>query len=86
LAQTSWQHRLQAAHQPPRTQSEQPVEAPQLGKLIEAHFPPADQRDNELNPAFIEALEQIFAENGAPWSDKPLWPIAPAGAEAPAPR
>ena len=57
-----------------------------LSKLIEAHFPPADQRDNELNPAFIEALEQIFAENGAPWSDKPLWPIAPAGAEAPASR
>jgi hypothetical protein len=32
LAQTSWQHRLQAAHQPPRTGSEQPVEAPQLAK------------------------------------------------------
>jgi hypothetical protein len=32
LAQTSWQHRLQAAHQPPRTESEQPVEAPQLDR------------------------------------------------------
>jgi hypothetical protein len=39
-----------------------------------------------LNPAFIEAMEQILAENGVPWSDKPLLPIAPAGAETPAPR
>ena len=49
-----------------------------LSKLAEAHFPPPDQRDNKLNPAFIEALEQIFAENGVPWSDKPLLPIMPA--------
>jgi hypothetical protein len=57
-----------------------------LSKLIEAHFPPPDQRDDELNPAFIEAMEQILAENGVPWSDKPLLPTAPAGAETPAPR
>ena len=47
-----------------------------LSKLAEAHFPPP--RDNKLNPAFIEALEQIFPENGVPWSDKPLLPIMPA--------
>lgn len=56
--------------------------SPRLGKLIEAHFPPPDQRDDKLNPAFIEALEAIFAENGVPWSDKPLLPIMPAGADA----
>lgn len=55
----------------------------QLSKLIKAHFPSPDQRDDKLNPAFVEALEQIFAENGVPWSDKPLLPIMPAkGASA----
>ncbi len=53
-----------------------------LSKLIEAYFPPRDKRDDKLNPAFIEALEAIFAENGVPWSDKPLLPIMPAGAAA----
>jgi hypothetical protein len=38
--------------------------APRLDKLIEAHFPSPDQHEDKLNPAFIEALEQIFAENG----------------------
>jgi hypothetical protein len=49
-----------------------------LSKLAEAHFPPPDQRDDKLNSAFTEALEQIFTENGVPWSDKPLLPIMPA--------
>jgi hypothetical protein len=46
-----------------------------LSDLINANFPPPDERDDQLNPAFIEAVEQIFAENGVPWSDKPLLPI-----------
>ena len=53
-------------------------DAPRLEKLIEAHFPAPDQHQDKLNPAFIEALEQIFAETGVPWSDKPLLPIMPA--------
>ena len=53
-------------------------DAPRLEKLIEAHFPSPGQHEDKLNPAFIEALEQIFAENGVPWSDKPLLPIMPA--------
>ena len=55
-----------------------------LSKLAEAHFPPPVQREDKLNPAFIEALEQIFAENGVPWSDRPLLPIMPTTASAPA--
>jgi hypothetical protein len=58
---------------------------PRLSALIEAYFPPPN-RDGSLNTAFIEALEQVFAENGVPWSDKSLLPIMPAGAEARAPR
>lgn len=46
-----------------------------LSKLIKAHFPPSGERSSKLNPAFIEALEAIFAENGVSWSDKPLLPI-----------
>ena len=61
-------------------------DAPRLDKLIEAHFPAPDRHEDTLNPAFIEALEQIFAENGVPWSDKPLLPIIPnaTNSEAPA--
>jgi hypothetical protein len=61
--------------------------APRLDKLIEAHFPPPDQRDGTLNRAFVDALEEIFAENGVPWTDKPLLPIMPntASSEALAP-
>ena len=55
-----------------------------LSKFAEAHFPAPDQRDGKLNPAFIEALEQIFAQNGVPWSDKPLLPTTPTIASAPA--
>jgi len=54
--------------------------APRLDKLIEAHFPAPDRHEDKLNSAFIEALEQIFAENGVPWSDKPLLPIMPNAA------
>jgi len=49
-----------------------------LNKLIDAHFPPGGERDDKLNPAFIEALEQMFAEKGVPWSDKTLLPILPS--------
>jgi hypothetical protein len=59
--------------------------APRLDKLIETHFPPPDQHEDKLNPAFIEALEQIFAESGVLWSDKPLLPIMPNGANSEAP-
>jgi hypothetical protein len=48
-----------------------------LSKLVKAHFPAPDQRNGELNPAFVEALEQMFAQNGVPWSDKPLLSIMP---------
>lgn len=51
-----------------------------LSELIEAYFPARGERDDKLNPAFMEALEQIFAENGVPWSETPLFPISPAGA------
>ena len=40
-----------------------------------------------LNPIQLFAdgpLEAIFAENGVPWSDKPLLPIMSAGENAPA--
>jgi hypothetical protein len=57
-------------------------DAPRLEKLIEAHFPAPDQYQDKLNPAFIEALEQIFAENGVSWSNKPLLPIMPNAAGA----
>jgi len=57
-------------------------DAPRLDKLIEAHFPAPDRHEDTLNPAFIEALEQIFAENGVPWSDKPLLPIMPNAASS----
>lgn len=56
--------------------------APRFEKLIEAHFPAPNQHEDKLNPAFIGALEQIFAENGVPWSDKPLLPIMPNAASS----
>ena len=56
-----------------------------LRELVAAHFPSSGELNHTLNPDFIEALEQIFAENGVPWSDNPLLPIMPAaGAQAPA--
>jgi hypothetical protein len=57
-----------------------------LSKLVDAYFPPVGQIRRTLNPAFIEAIEKIFAENGVQWSDRPVLPIRPASAEAPAPR
>jgi len=48
-----------------------------LRVLVDAHFAPQHEHDDELNVTFIEALEQIFADNGVPWSDKPLLPIMP---------
>jgi hypothetical protein len=51
-----------------------------LSRLVERYFSPRGGRDGKLNPAFIEALEQIFAENAVAWSDKPLLPIMPAPA------
>lgn len=55
-----------------------------LSKLVNAHFPSVSQIRRTLSPAFIEALERIFVDSGVPWSDKPLLPITPAGARAPA--
>jgi len=53
-----------------------------LRKLFAAYFPSPDGYDGKLNLAFSEALERIFAENGVPWSDKPLLPILSVGAGA----
>jgi len=49
-----------------------------LSKLIDAYFPPRGARDDKLNRSFIEALEQLFAENGVPWSETPQLPVMPA--------
>lgn len=51
-----------------------------LSQLVDSYFPPHSKHDQKLNDAFIEALEQIFAENGVPWSVKPLLPIEPNAA------
>lgn len=56
-----------------------------LLELVNAHFPPVGEIRSTLNPDFIMALEKIFAENGVPWSEKPLRPIGPAGVAAAAP-
>jgi hypothetical protein len=48
-----------------------------LSKLVDAYFPPGGETRRTLNLAFIAALEQIFAENGVPWSEKPLLPVMP---------
>jgi len=50
-----------------------------IRELAAAYFPSSGELNHTLNPAFIEALEQIFAENGVPWSEKPLLPIKPDG-------
>jgi hypothetical protein len=44
--------------------------APRLNELIEAHFPPPDQREDKLNPAFIEALEYPYwsSDSWRPWA------------------
>ena len=51
---------------------------PKLDELFRAFFTSDGSEWEDLNPRFIEALEQIFADNGVPWSDKPLLPIAPS--------
>ena len=48
-----------------------------LSELCGHYFPATGGYDGTLNPPFVEALEQIYAENGVPWSDKPLLPIVP---------
>lgn len=53
-----------------------------LSELCGHYFPATGGYDGTLNPPFVEALEQIYAENGVPWSDKPLLPIVPTGAAA----
>lgn len=50
-----------------------------LEALARSFFAVLSQGRDDVNPAFIEALEQIFAESGVPWSEKPLLPITPAG-------
>jgi hypothetical protein len=57
-----------------------------LLELVKAHFPPVGEIRRMLDPSFIEALEQVFAESGVPWSDKPLLPITTPDADAPTPR
>ena len=49
-----------------------------LEALARSFFSVFSQGWDDVNPAFIEALEAIFAENGVPWSDKPLLPIMPS--------
>ena len=54
-----------------------------LSQLVDTYFQPRGERNNELNPGFLEAIEEVFAENGVPWSDEPLLPIMPnAGRDA----
>ena len=55
-----------------------------LSELAAVYFPSNGELNHTLNPAFIEALEAMFAENDVPWSNEPLLPIAPTGASAPA--
>jgi hypothetical protein len=56
-----------------------------LEALARSFFSVLSAGQDDVNPAFIEALERLFAENKVPWSDKPLLPIMPvtAGAEPP---
>ncbi|MGC2787935.1 MAG: hypothetical protein WA397_29710 [Roseiarcus sp.] len=58
-----------------------------LEALVRPFFSISSQGWEDVNPAFIEALEQTFAQNGVPWSDRPLLPIIPnaTNSEAPAP-
>ena len=55
-----------------------------LEALARPFFSALSQGWDDVNPAFIEALETTFTENGVPWSDKPLLPIMPTTASAPA--
>ncbi len=53
-----------------------------LEVLMKSHFGELSRAWDALNPVFINALERVFADNGVPWSEKPLLPITPAGAES----
>lgn len=57
-----------------------------LSKLCGHSFPATGGYDGMVNPAFVEALEQLFAEDDVPWSDRPLLPVVSAGAAAAEPR
>jgi hypothetical protein len=52
-----------------------------LDALVHSFFP-SDPDDESLNSAFIDAIAAIFAQNGVPWSDKPLLPIMPNAANS----
>jgi hypothetical protein len=51
-----------------------------LEALARSFFDPLSQGRDDVKASFIEALEQLFAENGVPWSEKPLLPVMPASA------
>ena len=58
-----------------------------LEALVRSFFSDLSKGRDDVSPAFIEALEQIFSQNGVPWSDKPLLPVTPGdGLGAAAPR
>lgn len=52
-----------------------------LSKLIDAHLSVDAPEEKPTHP-LIDTVVQLFAENGVPWSDRPLLPIEPASAEA----
>jgi hypothetical protein len=56
------------------------MEQGSLRHLARSFFDPLSEGRDALNPTFVEALEQIFAENGVPWSEKPLLAVMPASA------
>lgn len=49
-----------------------------LETLARSFFDPLDRGRDGVNPAFIEALERTFAENGVSWSETPLLSVMPA--------
>ena len=53
-----------------------------LEALARSFFSVFSQGWDDVNPAFIEALEAIFAESGVQWSEKPLLPIVPVSSKA----
>ena len=55
-----------------------------LESLARSFFSILSTARDDVNPDFMEALEKLFADNAVPWSDKPLLPVSPAGAQAPA--
>jgi hypothetical protein len=47
-----------------------------LTTIVEKHFPPSQPYNPDINQAFGEELDEIFQQNGVPWSEIPLLPIA----------